>query len=105
MDESFATGDDFISFDLGPDDVLDVGSSPPPSTEPSAPQSPTPAEDGQQHRKKRKSDGGNPEPKRQKGPDGAPGPRNLKEERRAAERAAPWADDVDWKHLDDPAAL
>lgn len=105
MDESFATGDDFISFELGPGETLDLESSPPPVLDIETPPPPPPDEDTTQQRKKRKSDGGVPESKRQKGEDGAPGPRNLKEERRAAERAAPWAEDVDWQHLDDPAAL
>lgn len=104
MDESFATGDDFISFELGPGETIDLESSPPPDLEIESPL-PSAGEDGTQQRKKRKSEGGQPEGKRQKGEDGAPGPRNLKEERRAAERAAPWAEDVDWLHYDDPAAL
>lgn len=33
------------------------------------------------------------------------GPRNLKEERIAAERHAPWADLVDWKRCHDPAEM
>lgn len=104
MDESFATGDDFISFELGPGETLDLESSPPPVLDIESPL-PSAGEDGPQQRKKRKSEGGQPEGKRQKGEDGAPGPRNLKEERKAAERAAPWAEDVDWQHYDDPAAL
>lgn len=104
MDESFATGDDFISFELGPGETIDLDTSPPPVSDVESPL-PSAGEDTTQQRKKRKSEGGQPESKRQKGEDGAPGPRNLKEERRAAERAAPWADDVDWQHHDDPAAL
>ena len=104
MDESFATGDDFISFELGPGETIDLESSPPPVLDVESPL-PSAGEDGTQQRKKRKSEGGQPEGKRQKGEDGAPGPRNLKEERRAAERAAPWAEDVDWLRFDDPATL
>jgi non-canonical poly(A) RNA polymerase PAPD5/7 len=33
------------------------------------------------------------------------GPRNLKEERKAAERHAPWADLVDWEGCHDPAEM
>ena len=33
------------------------------------------------------------------------GPKNLKEERRAAERHAPWADAVDWERCRDPAEM
>lgn len=106
MDESFATGDDFISFELGPGETLDLGTSPPPPDSGLASPAPPSSEGGgTTTRKKRKSEGGVPDGKRQKGEDGAPGPRNLKEERKAAERAAPWADDVDWEHYHDPAAL
>lgn len=43
--------------------------------------------------------------KRQRGGDDPVGPRNLKEERRAAERHAPWADLVDWDACQDPAEM
>ncbi|WVQ94050.1 hypothetical protein IAU59_001128 [Kwoniella sp. CBS 9459] len=37
--------------------------------------------------------------------DSETGPRNLKEERKAAERHAPWADLVDWSRCRDPAEM
>ncbi|KAK8845409.1 hypothetical protein IAR55_006122 [Kwoniella newhampshirensis] len=37
--------------------------------------------------------------------DGDTGPKNLKEERRAAERHAPWSDLVDWDRCRDPAEM
>ena len=36
---------------------------------------------------------------------GDTGPNNLKEERKAAERHAPWADLVDWERCQDPAEM
>jgi non-canonical poly(A) RNA polymerase PAPD5/7 len=43
--------------------------------------------------------------KRPRGGDDPFGPRNLKEERRAAERHAPWTDLVDWDACQDPAEM
>lgn len=37
--------------------------------------------------------------------DEGPGPKNLKEERKAKERSAPWCDDVDWASCRDPAEM
>lgn len=37
--------------------------------------------------------------------DEGPGPKNLKEERKAKERSAPWCDDVDWSSCRDPAEM
>jgi hypothetical protein len=37
--------------------------------------------------------------------DEGPGPKNLKEERKAKERSAPWCDDVDWTSCRDPAEM
>lgn len=56
---------------------------------------------------KRKGKGIQPPPKRTKVEVAGDrvGPRNLKEERRAAERAAPWADDVDWDQCTNPAEM
>jgi len=36
---------------------------------------------------------------------GDTGPKNLKEERKAAERHAPWADMVDWERCHDPVEM
>jgi non-canonical poly(A) RNA polymerase PAPD5/7 len=55
--------------------------------------------------KKRKSNGVEPDTKRPKADPYGTGPRNLKEERRAAERAAPWADDVRWDRCVDSAEM
>jgi len=55
--------------------------------------------------KKRKSSGLEPETKRSKNDPQATGPRNLKEERKAAERAAPWADDVRWERCIDSSEM
>jgi non-canonical poly(A) RNA polymerase PAPD5/7 len=43
--------------------------------------------------------------KRARGPNDPVGPKNLKEERRAAERLAPWTDLVDWDSCHDPAEM
>lgn len=43
--------------------------------------------------------------KRGRGSDDPVGPKNLKEERRAAERLAPWTDLVDWESCHDPAEM
>ena len=37
--------------------------------------------------------------------DGDTGPKNLKEEKKAAERHAPWSDLVDWEQCHDPAEM
>jgi hypothetical protein len=37
--------------------------------------------------------------------DDGPGPRNLKEEKKARDRSAPWCDQVDWSSCRDPAEM
>jgi non-canonical poly(A) RNA polymerase PAPD5/7 len=70
---------------------------PPVSTPPSEPAPPKGM--------KRKSNGLEPENKRPKNDPHSTGPRNLKEERKAAERAAPWADDVEWDRCVDSSEM
>lgn len=126
----FITGDDFISFDLG-----EPGGSPGPSKSPSPGpilhdsyrpsnnkgKGKARAEDSasepvsgtsKSSKKKRKGDPAGSAEKRvktkkspQPRPADEPGPRNLKEERRARERGAPWAHDMDWDRCRDPAEM
>lgn len=106
----FITGDDFIGFDL-PD--AGPSRSPTPESESSGNvldglRSPSPKGKEKANEvtkgKKRKSNGMEPETKRTKGVD-TTGPRNLKEERRAAERGAPWAEGVKWEKCHDAAEM
>lgn len=126
----FVTGDDFISFDVpsaGPSrsgtppspagsdvssgNVLDgLTRSPPPGWKGKGnargrDDDEGPGADPKGKGKKRKSNGMEPETKRPRNDIVATGPRNLKEERKAAERAAPWADDVRWESCVDSSEM
>lgn len=129
----FVTGDDFISFDFGdpansPGPSRSSSASPGPLDIDSLRPNPKGKErahvdgDGSSesgaasstlNKKKRKGEPAGSAEKRvktKKSPQPRPadeqtGPRNLKEERRARERGAPWAHDVNWRRCHDPAEM
>lgn len=106
-DTSFADGDLFIG--LG-----DAPPSPGPSSRPSRPPPggrATPAPAAGKSKKRKGGEGGSAEKRRKhkKSPEPRPkdrtGPQNLKEERQANSRNAPWSLDVDWDACRDPAEM
>ena len=95
---------DFVSFGRSPSPAAPAVSSPRPQSN---------AEAGPSKQKKAgqgdRSRGNSPAPKGKKRgrakDDEGPGPKNLKEERKAKERSAPWCYDVDWTSCRDPAEM
>jgi hypothetical protein len=93
---------DFVSFGRSPSPAPSTSTIPSTTTSQNAKAGPS--------RSKPLENGGTPKgPKGKKRPrskdDEGPGPRNLKEEKKARDRSAPWCELVDWSGCRDPAEM
>lgn len=98
------------SSDTMDQDFVSFGRSPSPAPSNSTALSAATSQNAKAGPSRSKPENGTPKgPKSKKRPrskdDEGPGPRNLKEEKKARDRSAPWCQSVDWSDCRDPAEM